>query len=573
MVLDLEAAGPITVLVDLPGCVIPWEVETFEVPKSDKITCDISRPRITYVQGNKIFLNTSFKDAECCYKGLIRRPDSGSTISKTEECVKIGEETYVTKYDAVVVICNVRGDVYDDYHAIVRRKTPVPSNTDVPNVVIIGLDSVSRFHFHTLMPKTKQALDELGSIEMLGYMKVHNDWYQASPITMPSVGDNTFPNSVAFLTGYKLNQVIPFCFNISKIFDICPLIWNNISMATAILEDAPSLSIFNFFNPPATHYLRPLMLATLNDNYPHKMMFPCVGSRTTETFVLEHIQQLMEYEAPLFSYTWLTSLAHENVDNLPGADLVFSKFILSLNLSNTILVFMSDHGHRYGNSRTTFNGWFNDKLPFFTITMPSRVKNFLGDQRIQILKSNSRKLTTPFDAYHTLRDILEAYNVKEFDNPPVMINGKLFPRTQGQSLFSNISPDRTCAQAGIPKDFCACADLRGMDLKDPIIQKTVRYAISRINKWIPRRCRVIDVSQITAAAKLNENEFVVGFTTKPGGFQLETMGSFDGSMKDYRISRVNKMTAVWCLNDWFLEFYCYCDFFGFLEELVLGKYR
>ena len=40
-----------------------------------------------------------------------------------------------------------------------------------PNVVIVGIDSMSRLSFHRNMPKTKKVLEDLGAYEMLGYTK------------------------------------------------------------------------------------------------------------------------------------------------------------------------------------------------------------------------------------------------------------------------------------------------------------------------------------------------------------------------------------------------------------------
>jgi hypothetical protein len=46
-----------------------------------------------------------------------------------------------------------------------------PRKPKPPNVVIVGIDSMSRLSFHRTMPKTKKVLEEMGAIEMLGYTK------------------------------------------------------------------------------------------------------------------------------------------------------------------------------------------------------------------------------------------------------------------------------------------------------------------------------------------------------------------------------------------------------------------
>jgi hypothetical protein len=283
------------------------------------------------------------------------------------------------------------------------------------------------------------------------------------------------------------------------------------------------------------------------------------------------MRQLIENESPLFSFTWLTGLAHENSEKLPDADIIFSNFLLSLNLTNTVFILMSDHGYRYQNGRTSFNGWFNEKLPFFFLIIPPNVKDILGSRRMQALQANSRKLTTPFDVYHTLKDILVAYNLKDFDAERITLDGKPFKRIYGHSLFSNISEDRSCVDAGIPPEFCACTDLQVIDVRDPLVEQTARHSVSRINNWLPRRCRQLHLSQITAAANLSDKEFIVGFTANPGEMQFEGIGRFDGQHTDSRISRVSMVEkrSTWCVKDWFLELFCYCDRWGYYIDLFL----
>ncbi len=40
-----------------------------------------------------------------------------------------------------------------------------------PNVILIGLDSMSRLSFHRNMGATKRVLEEMGAVEMFGYTK------------------------------------------------------------------------------------------------------------------------------------------------------------------------------------------------------------------------------------------------------------------------------------------------------------------------------------------------------------------------------------------------------------------
>lgn len=77
---------------------------------------------------------------------------------------------------------------------------------------------------------------------------------------------------------------------------------------------------------------------------------------------------------PAFIYVWLTNLAHGDLNAAQFADESYFEFLKSLDLNNTILFFMSDHGYRYGMIRETFAGWQEDKLPNFWVYLPQWVR-------------------------------------------------------------------------------------------------------------------------------------------------------------------------------------------------------
>ena len=82
--------------------------------------------------------------------------------------------TLERNYSSVVVVCDVNGKVYDDYHFLVQSRKRFKKNAETPNIVVIGLDSVARLYFHSHMPKTVKYLESLGMYEMLGYTKGEN---------------------------------------------------------------------------------------------------------------------------------------------------------------------------------------------------------------------------------------------------------------------------------------------------------------------------------------------------------------------------------------------------------------
>lgn len=124
------------------------------------------------------------------------------------------------------------------------------------NVLIIGLDSVSRLNMLRQLPNTYKVLTSppLSAISLLGYNKV---------------GDNTFPNLVPLLMGLSAKEIKSLCATTQKHkFDLCPFIWKNFAARgykTGYGEDPTSMSTFNyqrtgFVEQPVDYYARPYFM-------------------------------------------------------------------------------------------------------------------------------------------------------------------------------------------------------------------------------------------------------------------------------------------------------------------------
>lgn len=141
--------------------------------------------------------------------------------------------------------CNV---VYKNVHAVLNpervrdRLNSVKTNRGANasagrplSVLMFGMDSVSRLNFHRSMPLTSQYLQEKRWIELRGYNKI---------------GDNTFPNLMAILTGQNESVAQSRCKPQTPYgLDNCPFIWYNFKDAgyvTSFGEDYTSLSTFNY---------------------------------------------------------------------------------------------------------------------------------------------------------------------------------------------------------------------------------------------------------------------------------------------------------------------------------------
>lgn len=103
------------------------------------------------------------------------------------------------------------------------------------SVLMLGIDSVSRLNFHRSMPLLSEFFKERNWLELKGYNKM---------------GDNTFPNLMAFLTGMNPSDAYSKCHPKKPYgLDNCSIIWYNFrdnGYVTAYGEDHESIGTFNY---------------------------------------------------------------------------------------------------------------------------------------------------------------------------------------------------------------------------------------------------------------------------------------------------------------------------------------
>lgn len=115
---------------------------------------------------------------------------------------------------------------------------------------------------------------------------------------------------------------------------------------------------------------------------------------------------------------------------------------------NSIIFLLSDHGIRFGAIRKTIQGWYEERLPTNLVSIPPWFQSKYPE-KYKNLKENSKKLTSTFDVYMTLQDILHL-STKNHN----ISKSKACPHCY--SLFSDIPGNRSCKQAGIPELWCTC---------------------------------------------------------------------------------------------------------------------
>jgi hypothetical protein len=535
------------------------------------------------------------ENVRCCFSVIKRVNDpagkkhnrkSDSNYSVTN-CSEFKTELVLNSEEEFIIVRCFQGnesgtnkDIYKNTHAVVPVKPDVrlklnKTSSEISSVeekrlsvLLLGFDSVSRLNLLRTMPKTVKYLRRSGWLEMSGYNKV---------------GDNTLPNLTAFLMGLNLEQLRNQCLaSHNRIFDNCPFVWkeySDLGYVTAYVEDVPQFSTFNYLStgfviPPTDYYLRPFLLAS-EKTLPGKKLHGinvCLGP----TPINEHIFRYMLDFATVFNTTpsfmvsWINNFSHNSNAIPKKTDERVVTFFRQLEktgaFNTTFIIFLSDHGMRWGNIRNTAIGWYEERLPFIHIWVPEWFKQ-KHPNIYNNLKTNSKRLTSPFDLHLTLREILRLS--KEDSASPAVDKSPGCPKCC--SLFSEVSKDRTCEEAGITVRWCTCNNYRNISTKGKDSKAIALFVLSEINAKLKKAgnvtasCaeltleHVIDLKQ-KVSTHLQEY-FIVMFDTVPGGARFEaTVLRSERTFKlQGDISRINMYgNQTECVDDAVLKLYCYC---------------
>lgn len=435
------------------------------------------------------------------------------------------------------------------------------SDTERMNVVILGLDSVSRLNSMRHLTETRKYLKEnFDAVELLGYNKV---------------GDNSFPNQVPLLTGSLEGEAM--ATSPDRFFDNQDLIWKRYSelgYRTLFMEESPRYGLFNYLNKgfrnvPTDYYTRPAIFAI--DSSKAKRFVgqgqPCVGSRPQTAMYLDYTVSLLSVfgNRSYFTYTWISDVTHDDFNSAGYADIPFRKTFEALNyigvMNSSLVVFLSDHGIRYGPERTTLMGKYEDRLPFCFLMFPPsfRAKH---PQAMRNLRINQRRLTTHLDVHATLLELAARQTYGDNAN---------YTTRHGISLLHEVPEDRTCQDASITPHWCCCHESGSVSSRSRVAKKLSLFLVGTINRWLseqePGKCKLLrlegikDVRMVVDGGLSDATYYWVTITTLPGNAVLEgTVGvNRTGTHFVDKVSRLNWYgTQSTCVKSHSLELYCYC---------------
>ncbi|XP_060065896.1 uncharacterized protein LOC132546203 [Ylistrum balloti] len=577
-------------IIDTEGCKIPF-IHPFDpsvIPflvKSANIKCSGTVPSLTLQTLNKLTLNSValpfYRNLSYCKYTPIVRPKNASKRHfsfHTDKSVTFNKESSINT-DFIKVECFTKQNksLYTNFHAFAvpradskrtRRSTEEEENPAY-NVLMLGIDSLSRNSFYRNLPKTRETLiDKLKAVELFGYSKV---------------GDNTFPNLIPITLGISVKELRRRGWNQTIPFDDYEFIWNKYSKhgyTTLFSEDMTDIGLFNYLKKgfrksPVDHFYEPMGAAT----EAHPKLWSkkhCFGDRLETNIILNYVSDFLNVynDTKTFGFVYLSRVYHNSDNIVKEYDDVLTNFLENFikdgHANNTVLIVFSDHGSRFGHLRKSPVGRLEERLPAVFMVLPT---NFSIDaiEAVSNLNENARKLTTPYDVHETLLDILHQTQNRT-------ING-----THGISLFSEIPPDRDCRRAGISSHWCTCSLFKDIDVASPIAKDLGQLMLKYVNKMLLKYeefCRQLELKTIHYVAEWDitgqnktatsnaivKRDYVMKIETSPGGALLETTILYRNGkyyIRDYDgISRLNMYIGqADCITAYPAKKVCFCKSF------------
>ncbi|KAM8706165.1 hypothetical protein ACLKA7_010446 [Drosophila subpalustris] len=436
-------------------------------------------------------LNSSDVEYNCYYQEITRNVNHDSYNDPLPQIYFSQGYVVPLHVQGMILACheaaNASNVLQKDAYALVQYKPPPAADSKEttprkPSVIMFGIDSMSRINFRRTMPKVYKFLTRRGWYEMQGYNKV---------------GDNTFPNLMAILSGYLPDSAKEkVCDTDNKgCFDRMPFIWKYLKGAgylTAYAEDECDINTFNYVKPgfveqPVDYYYRPFLKAFQGEMDTWKCasctLKYCIGRRVQSSYVYDYAKEFAKRyvdERPIWGLFWSSSFSHDSYSMPSKMENFTLQYLLDFKqdgvFKQSIVIFFSDHGARYGTLSSYSSGFLEERLPMMFIYLPPWFRAKYPEY-VKALELNRNRLTSNYDLHNTLKHIVE---LGQLPSSPKLPKASDCP--QCQSLFYPVKEIRTCAEAGISEHYCTCVPYKRIsaDWSDRI----AHGVIGRINDYL-----------------------------------------------------------------------------------------
>ncbi|THD27913.1 hypothetical protein D915_001288 [Fasciola hepatica] len=431
------------------------------------------------------------------------------------------------------------------------------------NILLLGLDSISRIAAEHYLPKTMRWLrNHTSQVEMMNLYNI--------------VGDGTTANLLALLTGLfeqelpesRKSHVTPKenpTESRETIIDSYPWIWDEFTRlggyATHFIEDSPKwgtfqhrLTGFGISRTPTHSYGRPCLLMAAQEAQRFGKTLGCINSRFTHHVLLESMTEFfLAYQGrPRFSLTFLSEMIHEDpayasildyditqlLDRIETEDTISSSIEgknQTMPFANTLVVLFADHGPRMGPSRLSAQGKMEERLPLLSFFLPRQLIRAWPEARVALHRNNAR-LVTLFDVHATLRHLLH-WQTTRGQYPKLEPSAHTNRSSHGSSLFVELPVNRDCTGAHIPPQWCTCLNWHPVHARlgwparmfGPVWPKWVSRAafavVDRINRQIETAQRLDQIE--VRCKKLRFRELISAEQALPSRELMRFVRSID----------------------------------------------
>ncbi|CAD5233448.1 unnamed protein product [Bursaphelenchus xylophilus] len=368
------------------------------------------------------------------------------------------------------------------------------SSEEAPSVHIIVMDTVSSPNFVRSMKKTKRVLEEkLGGIHLpylnkVGHGSIVNAWSFLFGHS-PENGSETIwgpglrgmpPTRKKFLNPFYIGTAFQrkqYRTLLSE-DDVAPITCYQGCKGLVNPADhwmAAYNKRVNYDNPNNTDLLN------FNETIEFRRRYEesCVETYTTLLNTLDQFINTYNHEAQ-FSMTWMTKMAHDDINLLYHVDNDFAEFFEKNveNLKNSFVFLMADHGTRYGAVTEEPLAKYEDFNPTLMVTLPESLRK---DEKFrEVLRENAKELISHHDVYASLQDIV--WSNGQLSDPSTEIYRENVTRQMiGSSFFRPLPQPRNCFTLKIPQNYCMCQKIARVEINSEMGIKIAEKSIEMIN--------------------------------------------------------------------------------------------
>lgn len=403
------------------------------------------------------------------------------------------------------------------------------------NVLLLVMDSISRFTFYKYLPKLTQFFNtRMANPSNFADFSV----YEFKKIGLPEIF--TIPNTAQLLYGVDFEDM-------RKLLDIKKpgpgpdsekhikfqtekSIWNyysRLGYTTLFLAD----TIFDFITRftgrqiQADHvfsnYWRSAWTVYGYNDFSNTQR--CMGRQNSHNLTLGYVYEYFEKYSDnnKFAYVHLDA-AHEATGNVQTVDADLLHFIESLYKliekrgENLVLSFITDHGFKFAELMLDVRSFAEATSPLGYFMISKRVENKLKAR--ENLLHNSEMLTGRFDLNLVLKYLAyfpyEMPGKKYFDD----IKKEYKVKSVVNWLTEKASPTRDCSDLGVPKHRCICSWFEPINKKNKWQKEVLSYSKPLIERYLKetskkKPCKSLEHIKLVSGQKFEIHDLNKGRIT------------------------------------------------------------